>query len=59
MFEMDVEFELIEVDCYGLPGFFIHFWASTGFLNRGVIKKGYVELQKVSRFKPLDIIHII
>jgi hypothetical protein len=25
MFEMNMEFELIEVDCYGLLGFFIHF----------------------------------
>jgi len=35
--EVNMEFELIEVDFYGLFGFIIHFLASTGFLNRGVI----------------------
>jgi len=31
MFEMNMEFELIQVDFYGLFGFFIHFMASTQF----------------------------
>jgi hypothetical protein len=35
--EVNMEFELIEVDFYGLFGFIVHFFASTGFLNRGVI----------------------
>jgi hypothetical protein len=37
LFEMNMEFELIEVNFYGLFGFIVHFFASTGFLNRGVI----------------------
>jgi len=37
MLEMDVEFELIQVDFYGLSGFFVHFLAPTSFLNSGGI----------------------
>lgn len=45
MLERNMEFELTEVDEYGLPGFFVHFLASTGFPNRSGISKGYVELK--------------
>jgi hypothetical protein len=31
MFEMNMELELIQVDFYGLLGFFVHFMVSTKF----------------------------
>jgi len=37
MFEMDMEFELIQVDFDGLAKFFFHSWASTSLLNSQVI----------------------
>lgn len=40
LFEMNVEFELTEVDCDGLFGFLVHFLPSTGFLRREIILKG-------------------